>query len=249
VSSASSREHGSSRRQPRVGVRPRRDDAHRAVAPVLVRQLRPARPVRRRVGHHQRQAHRVLRRLLEQLARQPRAEVEEGGSTSSAVRISASNPYAAPTASITSAMRSMRTPASDATRTRGDDAPPPASGLIGARSVHLGHGRPHRAKVRGDLAAVVDDVEQEAPRHRRRRAFAPPRHRGCRTIALLAARASGRPCRRSGRRTPRALRPSSRHRRRVPREPPVSSASMMSRSSPTICHAISCAVRDRGSGR
>ena len=30
---------------------------------------------------------------------------------------------------------------------------------------------------------------------------------------------------------------------------PVSSASTMSRSSPTICQAISCAVRDRGSGR
>ena len=41
--------------------------------------------------------------------------------------------------------------------------------FVGARSVDLRHGGTHRAEVGADLAAVVDDVEEDAPGDRRGR--------------------------------------------------------------------------------
>src|SRR5881398_314341 len=39
------------------------------------------------------------------------------------------------------------------------------SRLVRARPVDLRHGGTHRSQVGGDLSAMMDDVEQEAPRH------------------------------------------------------------------------------------
>src|SRR5262245_52973082 len=45
-------------------------------------------------------------------------------------------------------------------------------GLVPARAVDLRNGRSHRAQVGRDLASMVHDIEEEAPRHRRHRPLA-----------------------------------------------------------------------------
>ena len=122
--------------------------------------------------------------------------------------------------------------------------------LVAARSVDLRHRRPHRPQVGRDLPAVVHDVEQKAPGHRRGRAllseeledavplcrWSEPSHRAA-ISALCFSYASSTSfiVAGIGGGAHSAL--------------PLSSASMIIFSSQTICQAISRAVRDFGSGR
>ena len=110
--------------------------------------------------------------------------------------------------------------------------------------------RSHRTQIRRYLATVVHDVEEKAPRHGRRRPLDSRRTRACQPSAPPADSASAARSPRSACHRSRTALSSSRARAQAPtRLPRFSSASMIIFSSLTICHAISRAVRDFGSGR